>query len=196
VNHDDAQAIAEVLRGNAEAYEPLVLKYQDRLFNSLMQVARSREEAEDVAQEAFVQAYVKLDTFQQHSTFYTWLYRIAFNLALSRRRRKRLEVSVEHTKEAAGLEPTDPGEAPEEQLNRSERQAQVHAALGRLSEEHRAILVLREMEGFPYETISEMLDLPVGTVRSRLHRARSQLRDELMEILEESSPPRQGQESS
>ena len=133
MNHDDAQAIAEVLRGNAEAYEPLVLKYQDRLFNSLLQVARSREEAEDVAQEAFVQAYVKLDTFQQHSTFYTWLYRIAFNLALSRRRRKRLEVSVEQTREVAGIEPTDPGEAPEEQLHRSERQAQVHAALGRMS---------------------------------------------------------------
>jgi RNA polymerase sigma-70 factor (ECF subfamily) len=110
-----------------------------------------------------------------------------------------LEVSVEQVREIAGVEPTDPGESPTERLERNERQAQLHEALKCLSEEHRDILVLREMEGHAYESISEMLDLPVGTVRSRLHRARTQLRDQLVEILREPTEPRQeprlGQES-
>jgi RNA polymerase sigma-70 factor (ECF subfamily) len=151
----------------------------------MLHVSGSREEAEDVVQEAFIQAFVKLDSFRGKSAFYTWLYRIGFNAAISRRRRKRVEVSVEQNREVTGDEPVDDGEAPGDRLLRAEQIDQVHLALGALSEEHRAILVLREMEGCCYETISEILDLPVGTVRSRLHRARLQLRDQLNDLLQE-----------
>jgi RNA polymerase sigma-70 factor (ECF subfamily) len=185
---DDASLINLALEGDTAAFGQLVEKYQHRLFNTLLPISSSREEAEDLTQDAFVQAFTKLRTFQHQSAFYTWLYRIAFNLALGRkRRRRRIEVSVEQAREVTGTEPVDEGDAPSERLERGERVAQVQEALNSMSEEHRAILVLREMEGCCYETIAEILDLPVGTVRSRLHRARLQLRDQLQEVLKEHS---------
>lgn len=184
---EDAQLIDEALQGDAESFGEMVRKYQDRLFNTVLHVAGCREEAEDVVQEAFVQAYLKLASFQHNSAFYTWLYRIAFNVAISRRRRRKGETSLEQHREAAGVEPMDDGEAPDERVLREERAELLSCALQRLNEEHRAILVLREMEGCCYETISEILDLPLGTVRSRLHRARLELRAELKDALLERS---------
>ena len=180
---DDARLIAKSLHGDSAAFGQLVRKYQDRLFNTVMHVAGSREEAEDVVQEAFVQAFVKLASFHGNSAFYTWLYRIAFNVAVSRRRRKKNEVSLTGGREDSPREPADDAEPPGEHLLREERAHLVHEALASLSDEHRTILVLREMEGFEYEQISEILDLPTGTVRSRLHRARLQLRDQLKTML-------------
>jgi len=182
---DDARLIDEVLSGDTAAFGQLALKYQDRLFNTVMHVVRCREEAEDVVQDAFVQAFVKLETFQRASAFYTWLYRIAFNVAVSRNRRRRPEVSVEQTRELTGDEPMDAGDGPGDRIQQQECVGQVQAALAQLSEQHRAILVLREMDGFCYEEIADVLDLPVGTVRSRLHRARLQLREQLKDVLQE-----------
>jgi RNA polymerase sigma-70 factor (ECF subfamily) len=181
---DDALLIEEALDGDSAAFGQLVRKYQDRLFNALAHMVGCAEEAEDIAQEAFVQAYVKLESFRQDSAFYTWLYRIAFNTAVSRRRKRRIEMSIDQGRELLGQEPVGDGEAPEERLLREEQAQQVHAALSALNEEHRAILVLREMEGCCYESIAEILEVPVGTVRSRLHRARSQLREQLKEVLQ------------
>lgn len=192
--NDDSRLIDEALAGNSASFGQLVRRYQDRLYNTMFHVVHCSEEAQDVVQEAFVQAFVKLDTFQRSSAFYTWLYRIAFNTAVSRKRRQRPMASVEQTRQASGEEPIDGRAAPHERLEQAERVAQVQGALAALSEEHRAILVLREMEGCDYETIAVMLDLPVGTVRSRLHRARMQLRDQLEETLrserEEPTTPR------
>jgi RNA polymerase sigma-70 factor (ECF subfamily) len=182
---DDAQLINDSLAGDQAAFGQLVQKYQGRLFNTMLHVAGSHEEAEDVCQEAFVQAFVKLASFQGRSVFYTWLYRIAFNVSVSRRRRKRVELSIDQHRERTGDEPEDGGEHPEDQLLRDEQVQQVRGAIGALNDEYRAILVLREMEGCCYETIAEILELPLGTVRSRLHRARLQLRDQLQEILQE-----------
>jgi RNA polymerase sigma-70 factor (ECF subfamily) len=183
--NEDAKLIDEALAGNSASFGELVCRYQDRLYTTLLHIVGCSEEAQDVVQEAFVQAFIKLETFQRNSGFYTWLYRIAFNTAISRRRRQRPAASVEQTREATGEEPIDLHEAPGDRLEQRERVAQVQAALARLSEEHRSILVLREMEGFAYETISELLDLPVGTVRSRLFRARMQLREQLEEMLQQ-----------
>ena len=118
---DDAQLISDTLAGNTEAFGALVLKYQGRLFNTFLQVTRSREEAEDVLQEAFVQAFVKLDSFRGNSAFYTWLYRIAFNLSISRKRKKKPEASVDQQREVAGTEPIDLGELPEDPGQRPAR---------------------------------------------------------------------------
>lgn len=182
---DDAQLISEALGDDQAAFGRIVQKYQVRLFNTMLHVVGSREEAEDVCQEAFVQAFVKLASFQGRSVFYTWLYRIAFNVSVSRRRRKRAELSIDQHRERTGEEPEDGGDPPEERLLRDEQVQQVRDAIGTLNEEHRAILVLREMEGCCYDTIAEILDLPLGTVRSRLHRARLQLREQLQDILQE-----------
>lgn len=183
--NDDAQLIDQALAGDKAAFGQLVRRYQGRLFNTLLHVVGRREEAEDVVQEAFVQAFVKLDTFKQKSAFYTWLYRIAFNVSISRRRRKKVEVSVDQHRERTGDEPTDCGDGPGELLLREEQVEQVRTAMASLNDEHRRILVLREMEGCCYETIADILELPVGTVRSRLHRARLQLREQLEDMLQE-----------
>src|SRR5262245_28382782 len=179
VERDDATLIDLALGGDAAAFGWLVRRYQDRLYTSLVHVSGSRDEAEDVVQDAFVQAFLKLRSFERQSTFYTWLYRIAFNTAVSRRRKRRVEGSVEHVRASVGDEPADRCERPEEQVLRQERAELLARALEGLSDEHRAILILREMEGCDYEQIAQILDLPVGTVRSRLHRARAHLRIEL-----------------
>jgi RNA polymerase sigma-70 factor (ECF subfamily) len=183
--NDDAQLIDDTLTGNRAAFGELVRRYEGRLFNSLVHMVGSREEAEDVSQEAFVQAFLKLDSFRGRSAFYTWLYRIAFNLSVSRKRRKRAEVSMDQHRDRTGEEPEDSGEGPSDQVLRDEQVRQVRGAIADLNDEHRAIVVLREMEGCDYDTIAEILDVPVGTVRSRLHRARLQLRDQLKELLQE-----------
>jgi RNA polymerase sigma-70 factor (ECF subfamily) len=179
VEQDDGQLIRAACRGDAAAYGGLVRKYQARLCTSLTHICGSLDDAEDVAQEAFVQAYVKLKTFAGGSAFYTWLYRIAVNAAISRRRKRREKCSIESKREEIGLEPQDDGERAEDRLLREERAGQVQQALGRLSEEHRIILVLREIEDCDYDEIAHILKLPVGTVRSRLHRARLQLKEQL-----------------
>lgn len=179
---DDAQLIEQTLAGKTTAFGQLVRKYQDRLYHTVVHVVGSAEDARDVVQEAFVQAFLKLDTFHRTSAFYTWLYRIAFNVASSHRRRRRPYVSVEHAREVSGQEPLDGQPGPHHRLEEAERCRQVQEAIALLSEEHRTVLVLREMDGCCYETIAEILEVPVGTVRSRLHRARLQLRDQLRQV--------------
>jgi len=183
VETNDAALIEETLAGRSAAFGRLVVKYQDRLYNTMVHQVGHAEDARDVVQDAFVQAFLKLDTFKHSSKFYTWLYRIAFHVAISHRRRKRPAASVEQAREVLGREPVDSGAGPEDKLEREERRQQVQAAIASLDEEFRAVLVLREMEGCDYTTIASILDLPIGTVRSRLHRARLQLREELKEVL-------------
>jgi len=180
---DDAQLIAEALAGKSAAFGQLVQKYQDRLYNTVVHVVGGAEDAHDVVQEAFVQAFLKLETFQRASAFYTWLYRIAFNVAATWRRKRRPSVSIEHARETTGHEPVDRRSGPAERVEQEERCRRVREAIAALGEEHRAVLILREIDGCCYETIAEILDLPIGTVRSRLHRARLQLRDQLKEVL-------------
>jgi RNA polymerase sigma-70 factor, ECF subfamily len=182
---DDDQLIDESLHGKSAAFGQLVTRYQDRLYNSLVHLVGSTDTAYDVAQDAFVQAFVKLETFERSSAFYTWLYRIAYNLAVSRHRREKPAASLEQLREVLGREPLDRGPGPTARLEREERACQVRAALAKLSENHRVILILREVDDFAYEQISEILDLPIGTIRSRLFRARLELRDQLKGIFQE-----------
>jgi RNA polymerase sigma-70 factor (ECF subfamily) len=181
--NDDTRLIAEALDGKPAAFGQLVQKYQDRLYNTVVHVVGNAEDARDVVQEAFVQAFVKLESFHHTSAFYTWLYRIAFNVAITRGRKRRPTISVERARETTGQEPVDRRAGPTERAEQEERCRQVREAIASLSEEHRAVVILREIDGCCYETIAEILDLPVGTVRSRLHRARLQLRDQLREVL-------------
>jgi RNA polymerase sigma-70 factor (ECF subfamily) len=180
---DDFQLLDETLAGRSAAFGQLVAKYQDRLYNTLVHVTGSAEDARDVAQEAFVQAFIKLESFQRGSAFYTWLYRIALNLAISLTRRRQVHASVDEMRQQTGAEPTDTGDAPGDRLERNERAVQVQAALAELAQEFRAVIVLREIEGYCYEDIATMLDIPVGTVRSRLHRGRLLLREQLKAVL-------------
>jgi RNA polymerase sigma-70 factor (ECF subfamily) len=174
VSSDD-RLIDATLDGNTAAFGDLVRKYQDRLFTTMLHAIGAHAEAEDVVQEAFAQAFVKLASFQRQSQFYTWLYRIAFNTWLSRRRRQRPTLSLEKNRETNGSEPMDTTDSAEDQVIRDEDTKLLYASLQTLAEDHRQILVLREIDGRSYEEIAEICELPVGTVRSRLHRARKQL---------------------
>jgi RNA polymerase sigma-70 factor, ECF subfamily len=180
---EDLELIGEVLKGQTMVFGKLVQKYQDRLFNSVAYMVGNAEDARDIVQEALVQAYLNLSSFQGSSAFYTWLYRIAFNVAATQRRKKRPVISVERVREQAGLEPVDEHPGPAEQVELEERSRQVRQGMAQLSEEHRVVLVLREIDGCRYEDIAEILDLPIGTIRSRLHRARLELREELKSVM-------------
>jgi len=182
-NRDDQQIIRRTLGGEREAFGQLVSKYQDRLYTSMVQIIRSESEAEDVVQDAFVLAFTKLESFKGNSSFFTWLYRIAYNVAITRLRRRKPTVSIEGRDEKSRLDFPDDGPSPDADLHRDEQAIQLHLAMDRLSHEHRAILILREMDGLDYDAISEVLDLPIGTVRSRLHRARGHLKEHLQAIM-------------
>ncbi len=184
----DGSLIQRCREGDLEAFDRLVEKYQGRLYHSLVHWSGSHEDAEDIVQDTFVQAYRKLDSFQERSAFFTWLYRIAFNLAVSRSRRKKPEQSLETRVEEIGEEVAAADESAERQALRAEQVEQVRRAIAQLHDDHRAVLVLRELEGLCYETIAEILDLAPGTVRSRLHRARMQLRELLKDMLVEPLP--------
>lgn len=173
---EESELIDRALAGDRDAFAELVHQNQDRLFASMLQVTGSPDEAEEVAQDAFIRAFIKLDTFQRNSQFFTWIYRIAFNSALTRRRKKRARVSLDQIREDNGLEVAGDVDAVDEPLLRNERVALVRNAIDTLTEEHQKILVLREMDDFAYEEIAEILDISIGTVRSRLSRARRQLK--------------------
>ena len=187
---EETQLIDRALQGDRDAFTELVELNQERLFASMLQVTGSAEEAEEVVQEAFIRVFMKLDTFQRNSQFFTWLYRIAFNSALTRRRRKRARVSLDYCRENNGLEISDDADAVDEPMLRRERVDMVREAMDSLTDEHQAILVLREMEDHSYEDIAEILEISIGTVRSRLSRARRQLKLALEEMqrAEESRP--------
>lgn len=191
LNHDapsDNRLVDAAIAGDRSAFGALVARYQDRLFNTMHRLTGSREDAADAVQDAFVQAYVKLDSFRGDAQFFTWLYRIAMNLALTRRRRARPTTSLDTVKAIAGEEAVDHDLGPDGQLLAREQVEQVQAALADLGDQHRKILVLREIEGCSYEVIADILELPVGTVRSRLFRARMQLRDKLRTLWGEEAP--------
>ena len=177
---DDHRLIAECLRGDTAAFGVLVRRYQERLFNTAYRMVGNAEDAYDVVQEAFLSAYQSLDSFKGDSLFFTWLYRIAVNTAISLKRKQRAVVSIDAGRNGEqGIEPLDPSELsrPGHALEQAEQERRIQQALSRLSPEHRAVLVMKDMEGQKYELIAEILQVPIGTVRSRLHRARLELRE-------------------
>jgi RNA polymerase sigma-70 factor, ECF subfamily len=180
VSADDQRLIAECLRGNASAFGELVRRHQDRLFHTIFRMVNNAEDARDVVQEAFLSAYQSLDSFKGDSLFFTWLYRIAVNTAISLKRKQRVVLSIDSARGGEPLaEPADTSEVnrPGHALEQSEQEGRVQRALGRLSPEHRAVLVMKDMEGQKYEDIADVLRVPIGTIRSRLHRARLELRE-------------------
>ncbi|GIW92735.1 MAG: RNA polymerase sigma factor [Pirellulaceae bacterium] len=181
----DFDLIDRSVAGDEQAFAELVGRYQSRLLTALVHILGSRSDAEDVLQEAFWNAYRNLDGFQRNSSFYTWLYRIAFNLAVTFQRRQRGELSVEELRRIGAVEPAEPDADVTAPLERAEEVARVRAALERLSTEFRTALILRDLEGCCYETIAEITGVPIGTVRSRIHRARAQLREILLQEMKE-----------
>lgn len=182
MNDNDRRLIAECLGGRREAFGELVTRYQARLFNATLRLVPSYDDAADVVQEAFLNAFQSLHAFKGDAEFFTWLYRIAFNTAISLKRKKRPAISLEAHAGETGLDPDDPSEyvRPGFAIERTEDERQLNLAIVRLSPEHREVLLLKDIDGLKYEDIAELLGVPIGTVRSRLHRARLELRELLV----------------
>ena len=179
---DDQRLIADCLQGRTAAFGELITRYQDRLYNTAYRLMDNAEDARDVVQEAFLNAYQSLRSFKGDSLFFTWLYRIAVNTAISLKRKQKPVLRLHSGVEGQSVEPADPSQAiqPGHALEMAEEERRVHEALSRLSEEHRAVLIMKDMEGQKYEEMAEILEVPIGTIRSRLHRARLELRDILL----------------
>jgi RNA polymerase sigma-70 factor (ECF subfamily) len=177
---EDARLVAATRRGDNTAFESLVRKYQDRLCTALYLFCGSRDDAQEAAQEAFLRVYQKLDHFNGASAFYSWLFRIALNAAISGQRRKMTPRRFECWRSRHSEQLDGRRQAPDQRMLSVERVEMVQKALASLSAEHRMILVLREIDNCEYEEIARLLNIPVGTVRSRLHRARLLLRETLL----------------
>lgn len=175
----DRELVEFALQGDQYGYEQLLLRYQDRLFRSISITIGSQAIAEEIVQEAFIQAFLHLHTMRHQSTFYTWLYRIALNSRRKNLRHHNRTLQFVNNVSREDYATTDPNDSPPRSLERKEECARVRSALNQLNDKHREILILREFEGFDYQTIADTMDIDLGTVRSRLSRARSQFREAL-----------------
>ena len=208
----EVELLRKAQQGDRASYGELVVAYQDRLYNAILRLVGDFDEARELTQEAFTRGLMKLDSFRGDASPYTWLFRIAVNLAISHLRKVQRHrvfsldapprngngrhdgddqassladrVSRDGTsgKAAAAMPPDD--------LERKELHGQVLTALGRLDAEYRAVLVMRDIEGFDYQQMADVLGLPLGTLKSRLFRARLALRDELRAYLSADRRPR------
>ena len=200
----DVALLQKAQAGDRGAYGQLVVLYQDRLYNAVLRLVGDREEARELTQEAFMRGLQKIDSFRGDASPYTCLFRIAVNLAISHLRK------VHRVRVFSLDRPSGPGgrngryssddqasglidriardraeKAPPERMEGRERDQAVLSALGRLDAEYRAVLVMRDIEGFDYQQMADILGLPLGTLKSRLFRARMALRDELKVYLKD-----------
>jgi RNA polymerase sigma-70 factor (ECF subfamily) len=185
----DQQLVERVQNGDKQAFDLLVTKYQRKLIRLLSQFVRDPAEVEDVAQEAFIKAYRALPAFRGDSAFYTWLYRIGINTAknyLVSQGRKASTLQGIDTEDAENFE--DGGvlremDTPESELMSKQIAQTVNQTLEQLPEELRTAIVLREIEGLSYDEIAKIMECPIGTVRSRIFRAREAISEELRPLL-------------
>lgn len=183
---NEASLIQRCQRGERDAFDELVTRYESKVYNLALRIMGDPDEAFDVSQEAFLRIFRGIESFQGGSALTTWVYRIVHNLCLDemKRRRRRPQIVTDPSDPDEGGEPlldrlSEPGHEPEAQLLGDERTQAVRAAVYRMKGHHRDVLVLYDLEGFSYNEIAEMLKTNVGTVKSRLNRARLALAKEL-----------------
>lgn len=180
----DLELVRRVQSGNKTAFDVLVLKYQSKIITLVMRFVKDHHEAEDVAQEAFIKAYKGLATFRGDSAFYTWLYRIAVNTAkkhLISKSRKVVSdgVDAQDAEQFEGADKLKDFDSPESNILSDELRAVVIKSMDKLPEDLREAIVLRELDGLSYEEISQVMACPIGTVRSRIFRAREAIENDI-----------------
>jgi len=184
----DQDLVGRVAAGNGEAFGTIVERHQDRLYNTIYRLVGSAEDARDVLQDVFVKAFENLERFRGGSSLYTWLFRIAVNTSLSHRRKRRwvsLGAGGPDDADPPGRPPlADPAPSdPSDGVMAAETERLVQEAIDSLDAEHRTVVVLRDVQHCDYREIADILDVPTGTVKSRLHRARLLLRERLRPLL-------------
>lgn len=190
---DDLTLAREAVQGQPEAFDLLVRRHQDRVYGVIHRMVADREKAMDLTQETFLKAWKGLGSFGGQSAFFTWLYRIARNVVMSAGRydaaRPKIRVSLDEPDRSSDgdgrrMDPEDDLAQPGEGLLVQEQRDLVLEAIQSLPPDFREIVVLRDMQDRSYEEIAELLELPLGTVRSRLHRARMELKERLKSVLD------------
>jgi len=182
VSVDDQEIIEATLNGCTDAFGELVEKYQQRLYGSIVHLFGVRD-AEDVVQATFLKAFKQLGKFRGTSEFYSWLYRIGYNTAVDHYKLRMRTISLDDFEENTGTHIPSNQQGPDEAVEEKDRLRQLQIALEALSQEHRTVIVLREIELLTYEEIADLLSIPEGTIRSRLHRARMCLLEELKRVM-------------
>ena len=184
----DKELVRRVQKGDQAAFDLLFVRYQSKIVNLVSRYVSDQHEAMDVAQEAFIKAYRALPRFRGDSQFYTWLYRIAINTAKNHlvaksRRPPGVDVDVDETEYRDDASALRERETPEAALARDQLEATIHEALRDLPDDLKSALTLREFDGLSYEQIAEIMECPVGTVRSRIFRAREFVDERMQAVL-------------
>jgi RNA polymerase sigma factor (sigma-70 family) len=186
---DDAALVQQAQQGDLAAFDELVRRYQERIYSTVYHMTSSHEDANDLTQESFIKAFRALRTFKGDSSFFTWLYRIAVNKTINflKQRKHRgqmslndLDFNVEHDPDLVSLISE---RTPRREVNLVEPQEKLNTAIQKLSEIHRLVVTLHDIQGLPHEEIGRIMDCNVGTVRSRLFYARQQLQAYLSDYL-------------
>jgi RNA polymerase sigma-70 factor (ECF subfamily) len=187
----DKQLVGLSRQGDERAARELVERFQRPVFSIIYRMVRDREKAEDLTQETFVRTFNNLDRYDRSYKFSSWLFKIAYNLTVDHLRRKELKTISIHgapdavtsdQQEATSVTLESEGEAPDERIESLELAGQLEQAIGRLREEYRTAILLRHVEGRAYEEIAEIMDIPLGTVKTYIFRARRQLREDLSDL--------------
>lgn len=186
--NSDQLLVKRVQKGDKRAFDLLVLKYQHKIFGLISRYVRNADEIQDVAQEAFIKAYRALPKFRGDSAFYTWLYRIAINTAKNHlvskgRRPPGTDIDVEDAEYFDNCSALRDIESPEQSLQAAQLKAVVEDAISRLPEDLRSAVTLREFDGLSYEDIADIMECPVGTVRSRIFRAREAVERQVQKLM-------------
>ena len=185
----DQALVEQVQRGDKQAFDVLVLKYQNKIIQLVYRYVHDSDEARDVAQEAFIKAYRAIGRFRGDSAFYTWLYRIAINtaknyLVASGRRPPRSDIDAQDAEQYEGATGLREYATPERMLLKDEIEKTVASAIDELPDDLKTAITLRELEGLSYEEIAQTMDCPIGTVRSRIFRARDAIDTRLKPLLD------------
>jgi RNA polymerase sigma-70 factor, ECF subfamily len=184
VELSDWELVQKCQAGDMDAFQELVSRYHQKIYVVLVGLLRNREDALEVAQEAFFRAYRKIKSFQGGSSFYTWLYRIAVNMAIdSQRRQRRNPLDFRDTMDGLFEEQDEVARDPFSDVHDRELREKLISAINDLTPEHRAVIILRTVEGLSYKDIGEILGCSEGTVMSRLHYARKKLQEKLSAFL-------------
>ncbi len=193
MNDIDKLLVKRSKSGDIEAFEQLIFDYQKKAYNIALRVMGNQEDAKDMCQEAFIRIFKSIEGFKEQSSFSTWMYRIVTNVCLDEiRKKKKIEtVSLDGTYETENgqihFETASDDDTPEEAYIRTEKKRIVLKSINELSEEYKTVIVLRDIQGFSYEEIANILCCSIGTVKSRINRGRNTLKDKLKTALELSS---------
>jgi RNA polymerase sigma-70 factor, ECF subfamily len=192
VDVSDLELVKRCQAGQTEAFDELVTRYRTRVFAMIYNMVHNEQDAWDLAQESFVKAWKSIKRFRRHSSFYTWVYRIVMNVTIDWLRKKQIKGAGSEFDDSIQLKEIDPASRtvpkadplPHERMERNEIRAKIDNAIGQLSPEHRAVILMKEIEDMQYHEIAETLGCSIGTVMSRLFYARKKLQNLLRDVYE------------